>query len=594
MMGKKTKILGIAPYESMRTLMLRIAELRDDIELTVYVGDMEEGAEIASRHTLQDFDIILSRGGTAELISSISPIPVVEIQLSVYDILRAIKLAENYTDRYAIVGFPGITKNAQFLCDLLQYDIDICPVHNSEEVYQTLARLKDKEYHMVLCDVITNTQAQQFGIRSILITSGTESIEASFDQAVQTADTYRALVSKSEFFETLLEDYLHHVFVYDEKGNLVYTSKEHNFSPAVMTAMKNYVPDILAENEKKFYRDEDGILVAVKGIRKCIHKQIFIAYYVNTRKVPLSLIKNGIRYIDKAQALDQFYTSIYSLATSLTPFRLALEEIAPDASPIMILGEDGTGKEQMAGYLYAMSSFSNKPQAIIDCSRITDKSWTFLTEHTNSPLSDTETTIYLREIQFLSDRQFRELFAIIRDLDLCRRNRIIFSCTIKKDEPPTEQCQLLINHFNCTQLRIPPLRQSLSELPNLANICISNLNMQLAREIVGLEPDALKLLQTYDWPHNYDQLRRILQELVTMTDTPYVKAASVTRLLLREKPPVISSAGTVFNLNQTLEEINLDIIRHVLAEEGGNQSQAAKRLGISRSTLWRMLQKIQE
>ena len=94
-MDKKTKILGIAPYEGMKALMMRLAGQRDDIDLTVYVGDLEAGAEIASRHTFQDYDVILSRGGTAEMISSISPIPVVEIQLSVYDILRAMKLAEN-------------------------------------------------------------------------------------------------------------------------------------------------------------------------------------------------------------------------------------------------------------------------------------------------------------------------------------------------------------------------------------------------------------------------------------------------------------------------------------------------------------------
>ena len=164
-MDKKTKILGIAPYEGMKALMMRLAGQRDDIDLTVYVGDLEAGAEIASRHTFQDYDVILSRGGTAEMISSISPIPVVEIQLSVYDILRAIKLAENNNDRYAIVGFPGITKNARFLCDLLQYTIDIYTIHNPEEVQDTLTRLTTAGYRMVLCDVVTNSHAQRLGMR---------------------------------------------------------------------------------------------------------------------------------------------------------------------------------------------------------------------------------------------------------------------------------------------------------------------------------------------------------------------------------------------------------------------------------------------
>lgn len=591
-MDKKTKILGIAPYEGMKSLMIRLADQREDIDLTVYVGDLEAGAEIASRHTLQDYDVILSRGGTAEMISSISPIPVIEIQLSVYDILRAIKLAENYNDRYAIVGFPGITKNARFLCDLLQYDIDIYTIHNQEEVYDTLTRLTMSGYRMVLCDVITNSQAQRLGMRSILFTSGSESIEAAFDQAVKTACTYEALISKAEFFRTLLEDYPYYVFVYDEQEELIYTSKEHDFSPSIMTAMKNYVPEILSEKSKKFYRDEGDLLVAVKGVRKLIYKQTFVVYYANTRKVPLSLIKNGVRYIDKRQALEQYYSSFYGLTNPSGVYTPSLDQINQTGAPVMVLGEDGTGKEEMAAFIYSQGNFQNKPMAIIDCSRITDKGWQFLTEHTNSPFSDTETTIYIREIEFLSDKQFKELFSIIRDLNLYRQNHMIFSCTTHENEEINQNARLLMDHFNCLSFTLKPLRSNKEEIPNLANLYISNLNMQLAREIIGLEAEAFSLLKEYNWPGNYNQFKRIMTELFAVTDSSYIKAASLSRLLLREQPTAVPGGGIPFDLNRTLEEINLDVIRHVLAEEGGNQSQTAKRLGISRTTLWRMLQNI--
>ncbi len=89
-----------------------------------------------------------------------------------------------------------------------------------------------------------------------------------------------------------------------------------------MTAMKNYVSEILSENSKKFYRDEGDLLVAIKGVRKLIYKQTYVVYYVNTRKVPLSLIKNGVRYIDRSQALEQFYSSFYGLTNRPEPIRL--------------------------------------------------------------------------------------------------------------------------------------------------------------------------------------------------------------------------------------------------------------------------------
>ena len=230
--------------------------------------------------------------------------------------------------------------------------------------------------------------------------------------------------------------------------------------------------------------------------------------------------------------------------------------------------------------------------ATIDCSRITDKSWQFLTGHTNSPFSDTDTTIYIRELEFLSDPQFKELFSIIRDLNLHRQNHMIFSCTTREGEEPNPNSQLLMNHFNCLSFTLRPLRANRDEIPDLANLYISNLNMQLAREIVGLEPEAVSLLKDYSWPGNYNQFKRIMTELFAITDTSYIKAASVSRLLLREQPAASTGGGIPFDLNRTLEEINLDIVRRVLAEEKGNQSQAAKRLGISRTTLWRMMQNI--
>ena len=72
MSDKKVRILGIAPYEGMRSIMLKAAEARNDIDLTVYVGDLQEGAEIAKRSFHDNYDIIISRGGTAELIGQIT------------------------------------------------------------------------------------------------------------------------------------------------------------------------------------------------------------------------------------------------------------------------------------------------------------------------------------------------------------------------------------------------------------------------------------------------------------------------------------------------------------------------------------------
>ncbi len=181
----KTKILTIAPYQGMKEIINDIASGRDDIEMTTRIGDLATGLEIVQSYDLDDFDIIISRGGTAKMISANVTIPVVEVEISVYDILRAIKLAENYSNRFAIIGYPAITNCAKMLCNLLQYDIEIIVLDENTEPYQQMEHLKEQGYEMVLCDMVGTSIARELGMNFILIISGRESIEAALDQAVR-------------------------------------------------------------------------------------------------------------------------------------------------------------------------------------------------------------------------------------------------------------------------------------------------------------------------------------------------------------------------------------------------------------------------
>lgn len=111
-----------------------------------------------------------------------------------------------------------------------------------------------------------------------------------------------------------------------------------------------------------------------------------------------------------------------------------------------------------------------------------------------------------------------------------------------------------------------------------------------------MEPEAERLLSDFDWPHNYTQLQRVLKELVLMSENfYYITACEVERVLSREQiigtfDVRVEDQNVPLDLNQSLEEINKTIARRVLAEENGNQTRTAQRLGIGRTTLWRMLQ----
>lgn len=594
-MHRKIKILGIAPYKSLQSMMEKLAKNRNDIELTVFVGDMQEGVEIVQNCETFKYDVIISRGGTAELLQEIADIPVIEIPLSLYDILRAIKLSENYNSKHAIVGFPSITKNAHFLCDLLQYEIDIFTIHNSLEISTTLELLQKKGYRMILGDMITNSMASQFDLASILITSGTESIESAFNQAIKTCQDIEKSEEKREFYFNILNHLVQKVIVFNEQHELAYTNFRDTEATDIATLLEGSVDKVLEEKQRTFYKENGKQLIHACGTSMIYKKHTYVVFSIQIQNFSFTPSRNGIRYLNKESATNKFYESFYGISDSQSPIRNTIEKFNQTDYPIMVIGEEGTGKEQMVYFVYAQSKLKDNPLIIIDCPKINEKSWDYIMNHYKSPINESSVTIHFQGVNMLSENQFQELFSVFKNTNISTRNRILLTYSCKENEELAERCNQIVNDLSCLILHIPSLRSNLNNISNLASLYISYLNLELGKEISGFEPGALDLLKSFSWPHNYNQFKRILNELAVMTTSIYIKTEDVEKILKLERRDALIETPIITSLDfsKTLEEINIDVIEQVLKEEQGNQSNAAKRLGISRTTLWRILQKMQ-
>ena len=134
--------LTVAPYPGMGIILSQVADTMSGIQLDVREGDLEEAIHLVNQLDQEQYDVIISRGGTAKMLQDYTSLPVVEVKISVYDMLRSIKLAENYQDGYAIVGFENITESAHVLCDLLQKSMKIITLRSHSEVGKALTRLR--------------------------------------------------------------------------------------------------------------------------------------------------------------------------------------------------------------------------------------------------------------------------------------------------------------------------------------------------------------------------------------------------------------------------------------------------------------------
>lgn len=592
-MDDRVRVLGIAPYEGMKTLMSSIVEEYPQIELTALVGDMEQGLELAQNNFHGDYDVVVSRGGTAKMLRKHLALPVIEIDISMYDLLCALKLADGLTGKTALVSFANITDSAQLLCSLMKYDMDLYTVDSPEAVESTLRQLQQNDYRSILCDVISNTTAKRLGLNSFLITSGADSIRRAFDQALLLCHSQERLREENRFLRELIRGQISKTTVFDQDGNLFLSTLDAP-KPELLELLRRELPESQREPERRISRNLDGMLYTIRAQRISTETLTYTAFFFDARKTPLSPNQVGIRFSTRPEAESAFYNSIFSFAGSIQDFQQDLDQISRSTAPVMVTGEVGTGKESMVSALYMRTPLRNAPLVTISCSLLNDKSWAFLLEHHNSPLSDQGSTLYFASVDALSQERRQQLLAALSEMDVCRRNRVIFSCVCQSGEYRSEIASLFMDKLCCLSLYLPPLRQMTDRIPTLVNLSLSHLNVDLPRSIIGTEPEAISLLQKFQWPHNYTQFRRVIRELATTASGPIITAENVRQALKKERhvgcfSPDAENAAAPLNLNQTLDEISRDVALRVVAEAGGNQTAAAKRLGISRTTLWRLL-----
>ena len=201
----KIKIKGIAPYQGLRDLLIHVVGEDSRFEIDVEIADLEEALPIVLKAEEQNYDVIVSRGGTASFIRQHASIPVVEIPVSGYDILRVLTLVKDSNSSLAIIGFPNICQGAQTVSSLLNFQIPIYSIHHESEVRDTLQKSVHEGAQIVLGDVVTVTIAQEMGLHGILITSGTESIQEMLSDIEQIHKIYKKGHEKKQFFQQILQ-----------------------------------------------------------------------------------------------------------------------------------------------------------------------------------------------------------------------------------------------------------------------------------------------------------------------------------------------------------------------------------------------------
>jgi transcriptional regulator with PAS, ATPase and Fis domain len=281
------------------------------------------------------------------------------------------------------------------------------------------------------------------------------------------------------------------------------------------------------------------------------------------------------------------------------------ERVAPTDANVLITGESGAGKDVLAAYVHARSTRAAQPLVKIDCSTLPGDlleaelfgyergAFTGAGETKPGRLEAAHKgTVILDEIGHLSTDAQAKLLRVIESREFERlgaRNtitldaRLIALTNVDLGEAVKRRAfrEDLFYRLNVIHIHLPPLRQRLDDLSELVQHFLTKYAVKHGREVSHVSSSALALLQAYEFPGNARELANIVERAVIVAtgkrledhDLPASVAAAAQARRQREQP-------------RTLVEVEAAYIAEVLTASGGNKSECARILGISRKNLY--------
>jgi two-component system, NtrC family, response regulator AtoC len=276
---------------------------------------------------------------------------------------------------------------------------------------------------------------------------------------------------------------------------------------------------------------------------------------------------------------------------------------------IMLQGESGTGKDLFARFLHEASPRRESPFVAINCAAIpetlleselfgyekgaftdaralkkgvlelADGGTVFLDEIGEMPLH-----LQAKLLRVLEDQSFRRLGGV-RDVTV---NVRVISATNKnlgEAVRKREFRQDLFYRLNVIQIALPPLRDHRDDVAALTNHFIDLYNRKFERAIAGVSPEAARQLEAYDWPGNIRELRNVIERAMVLEEQDRLTPANLALGDDSAHPFSTVSSPSSPRTGMSLEEAEKSMLTEALQKAGGNQTQAAHILGISRDTL---------
>uniref|UniRef100_UPI0040483DBD sigma-54-dependent transcriptional regulator n=1 Tax=Algoriphagus sp. TaxID=1872435 RepID=UPI0040483DBD len=308
--------------------------------------------------------------------------------------------------------------------------------------------------------------------------------------------------------------------------------------------------------------------------------------------------------------LKKNFTEIIGQSASMKNIFSIIDKVAQTDANVLILGENGTGKELIARAIHERSLRSEEIFVGVDMGSITETLFeSELFGHKRGAFTDAKEdragrfevadqgSLFLDEIGNLSMPLQSKLLTVLQKREVTRIGtnqsipvdiRLICATNMPVHDMVADNTfrQDLLYRINTVEIYLPPLRERQDDIPQLANHYLQQYAQKYRKNFQGILPAAMELLQRYPWPGNIRELQHAIERAIIMADGNELDSRDFFFLSAKPSSEKVQASSTL-----NLDDMERNTIQRAIDKNGGNISKAAKELGLTRASLYRRLEK---
>lgn len=609
------------------------------------VGFDEAVARVRERQAQRPVDVVVAAGSNGGYLRQHLDTPVVLVKVGGFDLMRALAQAKRLSSQVGLVTYEGMLPDLSPFDELIELGVTQRTYRTEDEALACMRELRQLGTQVVVGSGLAADLADQLGMSGLFLYS-LDAVRAALDDAVEVARAARIELAKRERLGTVLARLSDGVIAVDQ------TERIQTLNPAMAQLLgvtpeqwlgrrlSEVCPDLSLQRTLSLAEPEletiERVQLAASARTLIVNRLPLVEQGVLTGAVlscqdPISIqrVDRHIRTRIKPNAAATRYELAQFLGRTDAARRVMqlAERSARSPATVLLVGESGTGKELIAQGIHVASERRDMPFVAVNCAAVTEslleselfgyEEGAFTGARRGGKIGLFEAahngTLFLDEVGEMPVSLQARLLRALQEREVLRVgateptpvNVRVIAASHRDLASRVEQGLFRLDLYyrlNILRIDVPPLRDRAADIEPIAQALHAKVCARLRSRAESTRSliDALVVRAPhYRWPGNVRELENLIERIVVYAD-PSGGAAPLADDRLRAIVPELFDAAThagaqpesarpAPELKAHVAQSELERIRRVLSECGGDRALASQRLGISRTTLWRKL-----